>query len=204
MRGRLAVGVIPTVAAVDLPATLREFRERYPQVRVELRMGASEQLTEQVRQGALDVAFLGLPATATPEGVRARELARDRLVAVVPPEHPLAERRGVDLRALAAEVFVDFPAGTAGRLQSDQAFSAAGLDRDVAFEVSAADLLTRLVQQGLGVALLPSAFVPQLTGVATIPVTDAPARIEHLVWSRFSLTPAATAFLAELDIPADG
>ncbi|WP_280201801.1 LysR family transcriptional regulator, partial [Nocardia cyriacigeorgica] len=83
IRGRLAVGLIPSVAAVDVPAALREFRSRYPHVRINLRVGASEGLAERVEQGALDVAFLGLPPTTRPRGVAAHELARDRLVAVV-------------------------------------------------------------------------------------------------------------------------
>lgn len=202
VRGRLVVGVIPTVAAVDIPAVLRDFHRRYPRVRIGLRVGASEELVEHVRRGTIEVAFLGLPATARPRGVRAHELARDRLVAVVAPDHPLAGEPEVGLRRLASEVFVDFPTGTAGRAQSDQAFAAAGIDRDVAFEVTAADFMARLLQQGLGVAMLPSTFTPQLTGVATIPVTDAPARVEHLIWSNFTLTPAAASFLALLDIPA--
>ncbi|MFD0141932.1 MULTISPECIES: LysR family transcriptional regulator [unclassified Streptomyces] len=202
VRGRLAVGLIPTVGAVDVPGALRDLRRRYPQVRIGLRVGASEDLAEQVRQGTLDVAFLGLPTTARPQGVAARELARGRLVAVVAPDHPLAGEPATDLRTLASEVFVDLPAGTAGRLQSDQAFSAAGLHRDVAFEVSTADLLmARLVAQGLAVALLPAAFVPQLPGVTAVEVTDAPTRVEYVVWSRTGRTPAATAFLALLGVP---
>ncbi len=200
VRGRLAVGLIPTVAAVDIPAALHDFREQYPHVRVSLRVGASEDLVEQVRQGAIDVAFLGLPTTQRPQGVAARELARGRLVAVVAPDHPLAEEPAVNLRRLSAEVFVDLPAGTAGRAQSDQAFWAAGLSRDVAFEVTSADFIARLVGQGLGVAMLPSAYAPQLAGVVTIEVTDAPTRVEYVVWSRFSRTPAASAFLAVLHI----
>jgi hypothetical protein len=43
--------------------------------------------------------------------------------------------------------------------------------------------------------------VPQLSGVTTVEVTDAPARVEYVVWSRADRTPAATAFLALLDIP---
>ncbi len=203
VRGRLTVGVIPTVAAVDIPAALREFRSRYPHVRIGLRVGGSERLAEQVRQGAIDVACLGLPTTARPQGVRGRELARDRLVAVVAPGHPLAEEPEVDLRRLSSEVFVDFTAGTAGRAQSDQAFSAAGLDRDVAFEVQAPDLMAKLIRQGLGIAMLPSTYVPQLAGVRTIPVSDAPARVEHLVWNDVGLTPAAKAFLAILDTPTE-
>ncbi|MGA8113240.1 MAG: LysR family transcriptional regulator [Actinocatenispora sp.] len=202
VRGRLAVGLIPTAAAVDIPGALRTFRQRYPHVRIGLRVGASEDLIEQVRQGALDVAFLGLPTTASPQGVAAHELARDRLVAVVAPDHPLAGEPAVELRRLSSEVFVDLPAGTAGRAQSDQAFEAAGLGRDVAFEVTTVDfILARLVRQGLAIAMLPSAYVPQLTGVATIEVIDAPGRVEHVVWSRAGRTPAATAFLSLLDIP---
>src|SRR4051794_37020662 len=75
VRGRLAVGLIPTVAAVDIPAALRDFRRDYPDVRISLRVGASEKLVEQVKEGVIDVAFLGLPTTAEPRGVEARELA---------------------------------------------------------------------------------------------------------------------------------
>ncbi|MEV6400020.1 LysR family transcriptional regulator [Streptomyces sp. NPDC051907] len=202
VRGRLAVGLIPTVAAVDVPGALRDFRRQYPQVRISLRVGASDDLAEQVREGALDIAFLGLPTTARPQGVAAHELARDRLVAVVAPDHPLAGESVVDLRRLSREVFVDFPPGTAGRLQSDQAFAAAGLGRDVPFEVSTADYIARLVGPGLAVAMLPSAYAPQLVGVVTVEVSDAANRVEHVVWSRSSRTPAATAFLAVLGIEA--
>ncbi len=199
VRGRLAVGLIPTVAAVDIPEALRDFRGRYPHVRISLRVGASEELVEKVEQGAIDVAFLGLPTTARPRGVAAHALARDRLVAVVAPDHPLAGEPTVDLRRLSCEVFVDLPAGTAGRLQSDQAFEAAGLDRDVAFEVTSADYIARLVRPGLAVAMLPSAYAPQLEGVVTLEVADAPARVEYVIWSR-GRPPAATAFLAILGI----
>jgi DNA-binding transcriptional LysR family regulator len=161
-------------------------------VRITLRAAASEDLIEQVRLGAVEVAFLGLPTTARPRGVEARELARDRLVAVVPPDHPLAGEATVTLRRLSSEAFVDLPARTAGRIQSDQAFAAAGLTRDVVFEVTTAYLC---------VAMLPSAYAPQLTGVTTVEVVDAPARVEYVIWSSEGRTPAAGAFLDLLDLP---
>lgn len=200
VRGRLSVGLIPSVAAVDIPGALRDYHQRYPQVRISLRVGASDDLVEQVKQGAIEVAFLGLPTTMRPEGVSARELARDRLVAVIAPDHPLAAEPAVDLQRLSSEVFVDLPAKTAGRVQSDLAFSAAGLVRDVAFEVTNADFLARLVGQGLGVAMLPSAYAAQLSGVTIVEVIDAPARVEYVIWSAETRTPAATAFLDILDV----
>lgn len=200
VRGRLTLGLIPTVAAVDLPSVLKDFHRRHPKARVSLSVGASEDLVEQVRKGEIEVAFLGIPVTARPRGVQARELARERLIAVVSPDHPLAGESSVDLRRLASEVFVDLPAKTAGRAQSDLAFAAAGLTREVAFEVTNADYLARLVGAGLGVALLPPTYVAGLAGVTPIEVTDAPARVEYVVWGRESRTPAAAAFLELLGI----
>ncbi|MFC6901284.1 LysR substrate-binding domain-containing protein [Nonomuraea dietziae] len=186
------------MAAVDLPRALKDFHARHPQVKVTLRVGASEELTERVRQGDMDVAFLGLPLGMSPKGVRSRELARGELVAVVPAGHQLADEVGVDLRRLAQEVFVDFPEGTAGRAQSDEAFAAAGLTREVAFEVTAADFMARLIRQGLGIAMLPAAFVGETTELRMLRVMDAPARMEHLIWSLHRPSPAAAAFLAGL------
>ena len=204
VRGRLAVGVIPTVAAIDVPAALQHVRERHPDVRISLRVGGSDELMAQVVAGDLDVAALGLPENDRPRGVRARELARDRLVAVVAVDHSLAGRSRTTLDRLAEETFVDFPAGTPGRAQSDLAFAAADLARNVAFEVMAPDLMKQIVRQGLAIALLPSAVTGDSPGLATIPVTNGPRRVEYLIWSEFNPTPATAAFLNALEATTKG
>ncbi|MGI5271707.1 LysR family transcriptional regulator [Nonomuraea sp. CA-218870] len=204
IRGRLAIGAIPTVTAVDLPVALRRFHLRHRAVRITLRSGASEEMIERVRQGTMDLAFLGLPLDARPKGVRGRELARGALVAVVPPGHPLADEDDVGLGDLADEPFVDFPAGSAGRVQSDEAFAAAGVRREVAFEVSTPDFMARLIRQGLGIGMLPAAFVPAFPDLPVVRLSDAPARAEHLIWSRLRPSPAAAAFLTMIGIPAEG
>ncbi|MDQ0808948.1 DNA-binding transcriptional LysR family regulator [Streptomyces sp. B3I7] len=199
IRGTLTLGSIPTVAAVDLPALLRDYRLRHPHVRIRLRTGSSERFVEQVRDGTLDAALLGVPPGFRPQGVRDRELRQGRHVAVVAPGHPLADEDRVDLRRVADEVFVDFADGSAARAQSDRAFAAAGLRREVAFEVSGVELMVRMVRHGLGIALLPEAFTAELHGVRCVALTDGPVRVEHLIWSRFPPPPAAAAFLALLD-----
>lgn len=197
--GRLRLGAIPTVTAADLPGALRSYRDAHPRVDVSLRTDGSDELVAQIVSGSLDVAFLGLPVGRVPQGVRSRSLGRDRHVAVVAPDSPLASKRRTDLATLAPYPFVDFTAGTPGRLQSDEAFAAAGLERHVAFEVTTGDLAARLVAQGLGIALLPGGYARTLDGVRTVPLSSAPAREEHLAWSRHRPSPAAAAFLAMLD-----
>ncbi|MFI9650727.1 LysR family transcriptional regulator [Streptomyces sp. NPDC052040] len=202
IRGRLTVGSIPTVTAVDLPAVLRDYRQRYPEVRISLRAGSSERFAEEVRDGRLDAAFLGVQPGFRTHGVHDKELARGKHVAVVAPDHPLAARPEVDLALLTEEVFVDFADGSAARAQSDQAFAAAGLQREVAFEVSGVELMVRMVRHGLGIALLPAAFTVELHGLRCVPITNGPEREERLIWNRFTPSPAAAAFLSLLGVHA--
>lgn len=203
VRGRLSVGVIPTVCAVDVPAAMRFFHDRHPQVRITLVMGGSDDLVDKVATGVLDVAFLGLPIERVVTGVEHHLLAHDDHVAVLSATHALADRTELRLRDLADQVFVDFPAGTPGRVQVDQAFSTAGLSRDVAFEVTDAQLMTRLIGEDLGIGMLPSSFAQQLSGLVTIPVIDAARRAEHLVWSSDGPSPAAAAFLRQVRADTD-
>ncbi|WP_415949340.1 LysR family transcriptional regulator [Streptomyces sp. KLOTTS4A1] len=198
VRGRLRIGIIPTVSAVDIPAVLQRYRERYPQVGVSLHTGSSDVMCVDVAAGELDLAFLGLPAEREPQGVQTRELAREKLVAVVAATHPLAGRSKVSLRRLAESPFADFPAGSQGRVQSDLAFEAAELDREVAYELMSAELMLRIVSRGLAVALLPAPIAHTHPDVRVLSVIDGPRRVEYVAWSRFNPAPATRAFLDAL------
>lgn len=195
IRGTLTIGVIPTVTQIDVPAVLARFHHAHPAVAIRLTGGSSDRFVAAIVAGEMDAAVLGLADATPPQGVASRVLARERLVAVVPADHPLAGRRRVRLRDLADERFVDFPAGTPGRAQSDLAFRAAGLRRDVAFEAGATDLILGLVRHRLAVTLLSPAVVPESDRYRVVSVVDGPTRIEYLAWSGFNPSPAARAFL---------
>ncbi|PZG26941.1 LysR family transcriptional regulator [Spongiactinospora gelatinilytica] len=199
--GRLAVGAIPTVTAIDLPIALCDYRHRHPSVHITLTSAGSEVLIERVRRGEIDVAFLGLPPHMEPKGVRSR-LAGGELVAVVAPDHHRTERE-TDLRSLADEPFIDFRVGAAGRAQSDEAFAAAGVRREMPFEVPSADFMVDLVRQGLGVGMLPAAYAPRSPDLRVIRLRDAPTRVEHLIWDDRP-SPAATAFIELIHAGRDG
>ena len=196
--GTVRLGLIPTVTAVDVPARLADLRARHPEVRVQLSVSGSAALVEAVRDGSLDVALLGLPTGSTPDGVAGERLRGDRHVAVLPLGHRWARRRRLRLADLADEVFVDFPRGTPGREQSDLAFAAAGVRREVHYDVLDHHLLLGLVEQGLAVGLLVPGVVPEGAQVRTVGLVDGPERVEHLVWSAFNPGPAALALVEVL------
>lgn len=196
IRGTLAVGLIPTVTALDVPVALGKFHRAHPEVRISVRGGGSADFVREIADGALDVAVLGMPDEFTHSGVRTRVLARERHVAVVAADHRLAGRRRLRLADLADETFVDFPAGGPGRAQTDRAFAVGGVSREVAFEVMDTELMLGLVRSGLAVALLTPGAVPEGAGVNRIAVVDGPRRVEYLAWSGFNPSAAARAFIA--------
>ncbi len=201
IRGSLTIGVIPTVTAVDVAAVLGAFRRSYPEVGVHVRTGGSDEFLRRIAAGQLDVGVLGLAEGVTPRGVQTRELSQERLVAVLSEGHRLAGRRRLRLKDLADEPFVDFPEGSSGREQSDLAFERARLRREVSLEVNTADLLTGLVRQGLGVALVAPSVARQAPGCVCIPVSDSPVRVEYLAWDSFNPSPAAQAFVDSILMP---
>jgi len=196
--GPLTVGLIPTVTALDVPSLIRRVREEHPQVTVKLRVGASDALISAVREDEIDLAVLGLAEGIIPEGVEHRVLAEEALVAAVPDSHRLADRSTIDLAELAQEPFADFATGSPGRAQSDRAFRAAGLVRQVPYEATTAELIGALVTAGLAVALLPARFAPT-RGARTLAVRDGPHRKEFLIWNKFQPSQAAKAALQLLE-----
>ena len=201
IRGSLTIGVIPTVTAVDIAAVLGAFRRSYPEVGVHVRTGGSYEFLRRIAAGQLDVGVLGLAEGVTPRGVQMRELSQERLVAVLSERHRLAGRRRLRLKDLADEPFVDFPEGSSGREQSDLAFDRARLRREVSLEVNTADLLTGLVRQGLGVALVAPSVAREAPGCVCIPVSDGPVRVEYLAWDSFNPSPVAQVFVDSILMP---
>lgn len=203
IRGRLNIGVIPTVAAVDVPAALSRLRTSHPQIRISLRSGGSRDMVSDLIAGHLDVALLGLPGSKQPAGVHSRELARERLVAVLAHDHHRAGRRRVRLADLTDETFVDFPDRSAGRAQTDQAFVQAGLTREVAYEVTDVALMAALIRRGLAIGFLPAPYVQiasELHDLVTVDVTDAPHRTEYVAWASPGPTPATAEFLVAIGV----
>ncbi len=77
MRGRLRFGSADDLALTALPGVLRDFRQLYPQINLELTVGQSGMLTRRLQAGHLDLVFVKQePGTDGP----GRVVRRDRLV----------------------------------------------------------------------------------------------------------------------------
>lgn len=198
-RGELHVGYAPSLTTRILPPALRAFQAGLPNVRVLLHDLSTEEMLAQLRDGALQIAFLVRPTRAILRGLRFEELLRDSLCLAVAPKHPFARRRTVKLAELAREPLIAYSRKEYPEYHELLAklFATSKSKPQVAEEHDGITSLIAAVEAGGGVALV-SESVACLAGsrLKLIPISPAP---EPLVigaaWSQGGLAPAAERFL---------
>ncbi|MDR6233138.1 DNA-binding transcriptional LysR family regulator [Pseudomonas psychrotolerans] len=109
-QGRLRIGLPPVGSGALFAALFATFRQRYPELDVELVEQGGQRLAESLAAGEVDLAAILMPV---PEEFDYQEVRSEPLMVVLPARHPLAGRQRLDIRALATEPFILFEAGFA-------------------------------------------------------------------------------------------
>jgi DNA-binding transcriptional LysR family regulator len=176
-RGAVSVVLVGTLASTKFASMLRQFGQRHPHVKLELRTANSQEVSDLVRRGE---ATLGLRYfTDAGPGLVSEVVMEEALVVACSPEHRLAGRRVRDPGALAGERWVTFPPQRRGRepftTVLEQRLGAAGIE---AAEIVRIDSLTaqkRFVEAGFGIALLIESSVQEELRLGTLQIIDVPA-----------------------------
>jgi LysR family hydrogen peroxide-inducible transcriptional activator len=187
LSGTLRMGVIATVGPFLLPEILPRLRRAYPALRLYLVEDLTARLVEELRAGKLDIVLLALPFEDC-RNLETRALFQDPFKAALPNGHPLAARKAVDIEQLRAEELLLLKEGHCLR---EQALAACRLgDRRVeAVEATSLHTLVQMVDNGLGITLLPQlaidAGILKGTAIRILPTTgQTPSREIGLVWRR--------------------
>lgn len=87
--GLIRVGIFTSVADMWIPDLLKTFQQQYPNIEFDLiNMESYAEIESSIRHGKIDCGFVKMP---TVHDLQVRFLMRDELVAVLPPDHPMAE-----------------------------------------------------------------------------------------------------------------
>jgi DNA-binding transcriptional LysR family regulator len=180
-KGLARLGFTGTAAFTQLPFIARTLRQELPEVALEIH---GDLLTpdqcEGLRQGTLDLAVLRPPVVG--EGLVVRTIEVEPLLLALPADHPLAERRDLELAELRTEGFVLYRAAAINEAAL-RACRDAGFTPRREQEASSTAVLLALVAAGLGVALVPgSARVVPLDGVVFRDVAGAGTVELALAW----------------------
>jgi DNA-binding transcriptional LysR family regulator len=188
-----------TMGPIDVSLVLASFHERHPAVELTVREASSDELAEMLRTDRLDLAFLSVTEQIESHGLGLHQLVSEDLVVVLPPDHPLASQRWLQMADLATEEFIAYREGSRLRELLMGAGAQAGFRPNVKLESNESVRVRRLVSRGLGVALLPrsDATAPGARVAVADLVNPELARDITLAWrEERRLSPAAAAFLA--------
>jgi DNA-binding transcriptional LysR family regulator len=167
--GRLTIGAAPAVSTYVLPAMLHRFQATHPRVQLSVRSGHSEEVLEMVLREEVEV---GLMRPIQHADVTATLLYEDELVLVVHRGHAFAARGQIAMAEMATEHLILFDRTSSYHELTSAIFRQAGLDPRGYLEVDNIDAAKRMVEQRLGIALLPRTSVHAEIGTGRLfPVT---------------------------------
>jgi DNA-binding transcriptional LysR family regulator len=175
--GRLSLGFTASSAFnPDVSATIREYRSRWPEVRLSLTEMNSNWLMERLMRGEIDAAFIR-PGLEDPRNVRLKRLADEPMLIALPVGHALAKLARVPLSALATEPFILFPRVVGLSLYDEIAAAcrSAGFELSVSQEAPQIPSVVNLVAANLGVSIVPASIAQiKLDGVTYRPIEGPP------------------------------
>jgi LysR family transcriptional activator of glutamate synthase operon len=151
--GVIRIGFLNSLAANTLPIVISSFREKYPNISFQVQQGSMKYLLRSVARGGIDLAFVA-PVPRNEETITGRIFFTEKMVALLPEDHVLAETPSIRLDELRDDPFVLFRTGLRQNIVL-QACQQAGFHPQIAFEGEDIDTIKGLVAAGLGVGLLP-------------------------------------------------
>lgn len=189
----IRLGTFTSISRTYLPPRIRAFSAHYPGARFTMRQGEYDEIAQWLSEGSIDLGFTNLDVNQPQER---RLLYEDRMVAVLPKEHPLAERAEIGLRDLVTEPFVMLDEGKFSVVR--RAFAAEGLEPDVRYLIYDDYTILSMVQLGLGNSILYERVARGFEDlVALVPLTKAPTRPVALAWKNWETLPVASKNFAE-------
>lgn len=201
--GRLTIGAAPAVSTYVLPAMLHRFQANHPRVQLSVRSGHSEEVLEMVLREDVEI---GLMRPIQHADVVSTPLYEDELVLVVHRGHHFAASGQIRMAQMATEHLILFDRTSSYHELTSSIFRQAGIDPRGYLEVDNIDAAKRMVEQRLGIALLPRTSVLAEIGTGRlfpVKITDmAPLKRQIVVARRRdagAMGPAAAAFLRTLD-----
>jgi DNA-binding transcriptional LysR family regulator len=195
--GRLSVGFFEHMSYTLLPPIFRAYRERFPDVDVDVRWFPVIGQADALRRGDVDISFMR-PGTDS-EDITTEVLVTEPFVIAVPASHPFATEDSLSLRDCAAERFVMYTPHLAPDFHDMilRMCATAGFTPRVALEVGQVYTCLGLVSSGIGLAFVPSSVQRiHLDHLVYKPLRSRSLPVEVMLgWRRTNSSPLIGAFV---------
>ncbi len=179
--GHLMIGAAPAVSTYILPGLLEQFVAAHPRVELSVRTGHSEDIVDLVLRDEVQV---GLGRAIRHPELELRPFHTEELVLVCAPDHPFSKRRSVIMEEVAGEKLIMFDLTSSYYEITHAAFLSAGVKLRGLMELDSIEAAKKMVERGLGVALLPrTAVAREVEGktLRLVRMKDAPPMYQSIV-----------------------
>lgn len=151
LKGKLAISAAST-AKYFLPYLLGEFQKKYPLVDISLKVTNRNEVLEHLNRNEFNLAIL----TQVPSGddLEAIPFLENPLVMAAPPNHPLRDQKGINVRDLRDETFIFREPGSGTRMVMEKYLAKHGLRPNVAMELGTNEAVKQAIMAGIGVSLI--------------------------------------------------
>lgn len=168
--GLIRIGTFSSVATHWLPNIIKEFQKDYPNIDYELLLGDYTEIEEWILEGRVDCGFLRLPTHPDFETIF---LEQDRLMAIIPESHPLADTTKFPVTALCEEPFMLLEKGA--KAEVSEIFERCNLVPKVHFTTWDDYAIMSMVESGLGISILPQLILKRVPYKILAKELDVPA-----------------------------
>ncbi|MBD2868250.1 LysR family transcriptional regulator [Paenibacillus arenilitoris] len=164
-----------------LTEPLAEFVSAHPKVSFRITQASAGEMEELLASGEVDICFTPLPLEGP--GFKSAQVLNEDVFLAVPPGHRLAGRESVALAEVANDPFIGYKEGMLFQPMNDAFMRKAGISPKFVCRVDEPSAISRLVQAGLGVALVGGCGRVAGTPLTLLPIS-APAcgRSFQVVW----------------------
>lgn len=150
--GTISIATTHTQARYVLPPVVTEFRERYPNVKLQINQGTPEQIAALTDSGQADIG-IATEALELFENLILLPCYRWNRCIMVPRNHPLVGIPELTLEAIAEHPIITYTFGVADRSVINRAFKSRGLDLNVVLTAADAEVIKAYIRNGLGIGI---------------------------------------------------
>ncbi len=167
--GILILGASTTIAEYMLPVLLGDFKEKFPDVVIRLKVANTDGIVSQVENNMIDLGVVEAPVSN--KNLVVEQCREDELVLIVPPAHELASRDVISLIEITKYPFICREEGSGTREVMIESMNAAGIsnaDLSVSMELGSLEAIKGAVEAGMGVSVLSSATIVKELKLGTL------------------------------------
>jgi DNA-binding transcriptional LysR family regulator len=180
------IGASTTIAEYMLPSLLGAFKRKFPDVVIRLQVSNTDGIVAMVEDNAIDLGVVEGPVAN--KSLAAEVFRIDKLVAVLPPEHPLAGSDSVPVADVLKYPFISREEGSGTREVTFDYLRGAGLepaDLTLVMELGSPESIKGAIEAGMGISILSRSTIAKelrletLTGVELDPPLERPFSFVH-------------------------